>query len=171
MQAYFASKTTALVEDLIDPSLRREPYRPSRRRCHGFRASQSPGRCRDSDGAIRRAAARILIVSRRHRRTTRRAPGKSSRRSRAAPTGVPSPRTEIAGPARPRIATAPSSGGFESGIEMAIRSILMSPKFLFRVESQPPGIAPNTRVSASAISTWRRGCRSSSGAAFRTTSC
>ena len=30
---------------------------------------------------------------------------------------------------------------------MALRSILVSPKFLFRFESQPPEIAPNTRVS------------------------
>ena len=35
-------------------------------------------------------------------------------------------------------------GGFESGIEMAIRSILVSPDFLFRLESQPAGAAPNT---------------------------
>ena len=27
VQVYFASKTTAFVEDLFDPSLRREPYR------------------------------------------------------------------------------------------------------------------------------------------------
>ena len=42
-----------------------------------------------------------------------------------------------------------SRGGFESGIEMAIRSILVSPDFLFRMESQPAGVAPNTpyRVS------------------------
>ena len=42
-----------------------------------------------------------------------------------------------------------SRGGFESGIEMAIRSILVSPDFLFRIESQPAGVAPNTpyRVS------------------------
>ena len=34
-------------------------------------------------------------------------------------------------------------GGFESGVEMAIRSILVSPDFLFRLESQPAGVAPN----------------------------
>ena len=39
--------------------------------------------------------------------------------------------------------------GFESGIEMAIRSILVSPDFLFRLESQPVGVAPNTPYKVS----------------------
>src|SRR5439155_26471101 len=34
--------------------------------------------------------------------------------------------------------------GFESGLELAVRSILVSPKFLFRFESQPETAAPNT---------------------------
>jgi hypothetical protein len=33
-----------------------------------------------------------------------------------------------------------SKGGFESGIRMAVQSILMSPRFLFRLEQQPAGI-------------------------------
>lgn len=37
-----------------------------------------------------------------------------------------------------------SDGGFEAGIEMALRSVLVSPEFLFRVEQDPPGTAPNT---------------------------
>jgi len=32
--------------------------------------------------------------------------------------------------------------GFESGVEMALRAMLASPKFLFRVERDPAGIAP-----------------------------
>jgi hypothetical protein len=35
-------------------------------------------------------------------------------------------------------------GGFESGIEMALRSVLVSPEFLFRVEQDPTGIAADT---------------------------
>ena len=40
-------------------------------------------------------------------------------------------------------------GGFEAGLEMAIRSILVSPDFLFRLETDPAGVSPNTpyRVS------------------------
>ena len=43
----------------------------------------------------------------------------------------------------PHIATARARAGFEAGIEMAIRSILVSPKFLFRFESQPAAAADN----------------------------
>ena len=32
-----------------------------------------------------------------------------------------------------------SKGGFEAGIRMAVQSILMSPRFLFRLEEQPVG--------------------------------
>lgn len=35
-------------------------------------------------------------------------------------------------------------GGFEIGIETAIRALLASPEFLFRVESEPGGLAPGT---------------------------
>jgi mono/diheme cytochrome c family protein len=34
--------------------------------------------------------------------------------------------------------------GFEAGIEMALSAVLVSPEFLFRVELDPPGIAPST---------------------------
>jgi hypothetical protein len=39
--------------------------------------------------------------------------------------------------------------GFEAGIEMALAAVLVSPQFLFRVEPDPPSVAPNTpyRVS------------------------
>ncbi|MBL9209925.1 MAG: DUF1592 domain-containing protein [Opitutaceae bacterium] len=35
-------------------------------------------------------------------------------------------------------------GGFEAGIEDALSSILVSPRFLFRIEADPPGLAPGT---------------------------
>ncbi len=35
-------------------------------------------------------------------------------------------------------------GGFERGIELALRAVLVSPKFLFRVEHDPPDAAPGT---------------------------
>jgi hypothetical protein len=34
--------------------------------------------------------------------------------------------------------------GFDAGIEMGLRAVLVSPEFLFRVEQDPPGVAPNT---------------------------
>jgi hypothetical protein len=37
-----------------------------------------------------------------------------------------------------------AADGFEAGIEMALSAVLVSPQFLFRVEQDPAGIAPNT---------------------------
>ncbi len=37
-----------------------------------------------------------------------------------------------------------AGGDFEAGIEMALRAVLVSPEFLFRVERDPPGIGPKT---------------------------
>src|SRR6185295_8071924 len=37
-----------------------------------------------------------------------------------------------------------SDGSFETGIEMGLRAILVSPEFLFRVEQDPGGIAPRS---------------------------
>jgi hypothetical protein len=41
--------------------------------------------------------------------------------------------------------------GFEAGIEMALRAVLMNPEFLFRVEQDPSGIAPGTAYRVSDI--------------------
>ncbi len=35
-----------------------------------------------------------------------------------------------------------AAGGFEAGIERAVRALLVSPDFLFRMVSDPPGVAP-----------------------------
>jgi hypothetical protein len=42
-----------------------------------------------------------------------------------------------------------ADGGFEAGIEMAVRAVLASTEFLFRIERDPKGVAPGTpyRVS------------------------
>jgi mono/diheme cytochrome c family protein len=37
-----------------------------------------------------------------------------------------------------------ADGDFDAGIEMAVSGVLVSPQFLFRVESDPAGVAPNT---------------------------
>lgn len=44
-----------------------------------------------------------------------------------------------------------TDGGFEAGIEMALRAVLVSPEFLFRVEQDPPNIAPNTAYRISGL--------------------
>src|SRR6266567_8501254 len=40
-------------------------------------------------------------------------------------------------------------GGFEAGIEMALRAVLVSPEFLFRVEQDPAGLAANSAYPVS----------------------
>ena len=75
-------------------------------------------------------------------------------------------------------------GKFDDGIELALRRLLVSPEFLYRIEGGDPRRASPLSAGAasgrpercsppdrSANSSWRRGCRSSSGAAFPTTSC
>lgn len=37
-----------------------------------------------------------------------------------------------------------ADGGFDGGIEMAVRAILVSPQFLFHIETDPQNIGPNT---------------------------
>jgi len=142
VQAYFAQKTATIAEDLFDPSLRREPYRPvggmpklSFLRITGpltgtAAAGDTESRrrvliCSPSSATDETCAKRIISTL--GRRAYRR----------------PLTDTEIAVPlARYRVGA--KQGGFESGVEMALRTILVSPKFLFRAESQPPAVAPNT---------------------------
>jgi mono/diheme cytochrome c family protein len=40
--------------------------------------------------------------------------------------------------------TGRADGGFEAGIEMALAGVLVSPQFLFHIERDPAGVAPNT---------------------------
>ena len=42
-----------------------------------------------------------------------------------------------------------ADGGFDAGIEMALRWLLASPEFVLRVERDPPGIAPGTNYAVS----------------------
>jgi hypothetical protein len=44
-----------------------------------------------------------------------------------------------------------SSGGFETGIEMALRAVLVNPQFLFRIEKDPRGIAARSAYRISDV--------------------
>ena len=61
-----------------------------------------------------------------------------------------------------------AESGFEAGIEMGLRAVLVSPEFLFRVEQDPAAVADWFALSHQRSGTWRRACRSSCGAVFRT---
>jgi mono/diheme cytochrome c family protein len=142
VQVYFAAKTSAYVEDLFDPSLRRDPYRagggepkissvtitgpqpetvtvgdtPSRRRVLT---------CQPASAQDETCATKILstLARRAYRRPVT-----------DADLQVPLARYRDG-------ASKGGSLGFEAGIEMALRSILVSPNFLFRLESQPTTVA------------------------------
>jgi len=44
-----------------------------------------------------------------------------------------------------------AQSGFDDGIEMALRALLVSPKFLFRMEKDPAGVPPNTPYRLSGL--------------------
>ena len=155
IQAYFIAKTEAYVEDLFDPSIRRENYRNpsgqwppkhfqsrddrdryldalgrgSRRRERGGGLGDSPSRrsefclCAILQSAKDETCAK-KIISTLARRAYRRPVTEAD---------LQAPLTSF----RSGLARA----GFESGVEMALRSILVSPNFLFRFEDQPAGLA------------------------------
>ena len=153
VQVYFAAKTSAYVEDLFDPDLRRDPYRapngepvissvtitgphPGTAPVDG--SGESPSRRKllvctpESSAEVAEAECARTIIARLARRAFRRPVTDSD---------LEIPLSLYSEGAR--------RGGFEAGIELAVRSILVSPHFLFRFEAQPASLAPETpyRVS------------------------
>ena len=143
VQAYFAAKTATVVEDLFDPSVRRDPYRPvggvpklSYLRITGPLTGTASV---STDTDSRR---RVLICSpssATDESCTKRIISTLARRAYRHP--VTDAEMEVL---MLRYRAGAKDGGFEAGIEMALRKILLSPKFLFRLESQPPTVAANT---------------------------
>jgi len=152
VQVYFVQKTTAFLEDLFDPYLRRDPYRagngepgvssvtitpplrsvgaagPS---ASDAAASDSPSRrrvlvCQPSSPADEPRCAHAIVAA-------------LARRAFRRPVTNDDLQVPLA-----RYREGASRGGFETGIELAVRSILVSPTFLFRFESQPEAAAPGT---------------------------
>ena len=148
VQVYFVQKTTAFVEDLFDPYLRRDPYRatngepgvssvtvikpPSRSNAAEANVvNDSPSRrrvfvCRPASPTEEARCARTIIAT-------------LARRAYRRPVTDDDLQVPLA-----RYREGAGGGGFEAGLELALRSILVSPRFLFRFESQPDTVAPNT---------------------------
>jgi hypothetical protein len=155
LQVYFLQKTSAFLEDLFDPYLRRDPYRagngepgissvtitsPSASdvtapafalRASAGKMNDSPGRrrllvCRPASPADEAPCAKNIIAT-------------LVRRAYRRPVTDEDLQIPLA-----RYREGAGKGGFESGLELAVRSILVSPKFLFRFEAQPETAAPNT---------------------------
>jgi mono/diheme cytochrome c family protein len=138
VQVYFAAKTSAYVEDLFDPSQRRDPYRAGggepkvssvtitgpQEGTASVGETDSRNRvliCRPSSAQDEACAKKIISTL--ARRAYRR----------------PVTEEDLEAPLT-RYRDGAGKGGFESGIEMALRSILVSPKFLFRFESNAPTV-------------------------------
>ena len=136
VQVYFLQKTTAVLEDLFDPYLRRDPYRAGNGEpgissvtitsltASDAAAGASPSRrrvlvCQPASAADEAPCARKIIAT-------------LARRAYRRPVGDDDLQIPLA-----RYRDGATKGGFEPGLELAIRSILVSPKFLFRFESQP----------------------------------
>jgi mono/diheme cytochrome c family protein len=144
VQAYFVQKTSAFLEDLFDPYLRRDPYRAGNGEPgissvtitapdapDAVSINDSPSRrrlfvCQPSSAADETPCARKIIAT-------------LARRAYRRPVTEEDLQIPLA-----RYRDGAVNGSFESGLELAIRSILVSPKFLFRFESQPQTAAPST---------------------------
>ena len=151
VQAYFASKTATIPEDLFDPSVRREPYRAAGGMPKlSFLRITGPLKGTASVGTETESRRRVLICSPSSANDevcARRIISMLARRAYRHPVVT---EADLEAPLR-RFRSAAMDGGFEAGIEMALRSILLNPEFLFRLEAQPPNVAPNTPYRVSDI--------------------
>ena len=143
VQVYFAAKTSSYLEDLFDRSVHREPYRKANGQPNlstltitgpqpgTATVSDSPSRrkvltCRPASAGEEAGCAKKIIAT-------------LARRAFRRPVTDDDLEVLLAS-----YRDGSRAGGFESGLEMAIRSILVSPEFLFRLESEPAGAAANT---------------------------
>ena len=97
---------------------------------------------------------------------------RSSRRWRAARIGSRSTEADLAAAARLLPGRPRAKAAFETGIQRGAAARSWRARSSCSASSAiPPSVRAGRAVSRSATSSWRRGCRSSSGAASRTTSC
>jgi mono/diheme cytochrome c family protein len=156
IQAYFVQKTSAVLEDLFDPYLRRDPYRATNGEpgissltitvpeSAGSAAADSPSRrrlfvCRPASARDEDACATKIIATL-ARRAYRRPVTEEDLQVPLARYREAGGKAAVQGPSR-----------FEAGLELALRSILVSPNFLFRFEHQPESAAANTAYRISDV--------------------
>jgi mono/diheme cytochrome c family protein len=153
VQAYFAQKTSASLEDLFEPYLRRDPYRAGNGEPGISSLTITSPKEADATATDDSPSRRRLLVCRPVSATDAAGCGKTiiatlMRRAYRRPIHDDDLQIALA-----RYAEGASSGiasqpgwkaAFEAGLDLAIRSILVSPQFLFRFESQPESATPNT---------------------------
>jgi mono/diheme cytochrome c family protein len=148
VQVYFAQKTSAYLEDLFDRSLLREPYRKGQGQPNLSTvtiAGPQPNTATSGESASRTRVLMCRPASTRDEAVcAKKIISTLARRAYRRPVT-----DEDLQPLLASYQDGSKRGGFESGIEMALRGILVSPDFLFRLESEPAGAAANTpyRVS------------------------
>ena len=129
--------------------------------------SRSPGRSTPTGPGDTPSRRRIFIVPARRRPPRKsRARAASSRRWRAARIAARRPPDDLAAPDGVLRDGPAASGTFERGIQLALQRMLASPKFALPRSSAIRRARRPARSIASATSSWRRGSRSSCGAAF-----
>ena len=142
VQVYFVAKTSAYVEDLFDPSLRRDPYRARNGEPEISSVTITPGV--DSFSSTPSPSRRKLFICQ---------PVDSSEETLCATSIISNlARKAYRRPITDEDLVAPLAlyhdgarrGGFEAGVELALRGILVSPNFLFRLEEQPETVPPDT---------------------------
>jgi cytochrome c551/c552 len=147
VQGYFVARTSAVLEDLFDPYLRRDPYRAGNGEPTLSTLTITPPKASDTASVDESPTRRRLLVCRPTSAGDADVCAKKiistfARRAYRRPVTE----ADLEGPmARYRDgASASGSQAFEAGLEMALRSVLVSPKFLFRFETQPANAAPNS---------------------------
>jgi mono/diheme cytochrome c family protein len=145
VQAYFVAKTSAYVEDLFDPSLRRDPYRAGggEPKISSLTiAGPQPETATVGDTESRRRILTCQPSSATDEACAKRIISTLARRAYRRPVTDADLQVPLA--SYREGAKRGGTQGFEAGIEMALRSILVSPNFLFRIENQPATVAANT---------------------------
>ncbi len=142
VQVYFVSRTSAYIEDLFDRSLHREPYRKSQGQPNLSTVTitgPQQGTVVQGDSASRRRILTCTPASPKDEVVcARKIVSALSRRAYRRPVNDEDLQVLMAS-----YQEGAKRGGFEAGLEMAVRSILVSPDFLFRLENDPAGVAPN----------------------------
>jgi mono/diheme cytochrome c family protein len=143
VQTYMVARTEAFVEDLFDPSLRREPYRAQGPTTLSSVTIAIPSAMNAAEAPDSPSRKRLLVC---HPATTAEETpcatkilATLARRAYRRPVTGEDLQVPLA-----LYREGAAKGGFEAGLEMGIRSVLVSPKFLFRFEGQPDTVAPNT---------------------------
>jgi mono/diheme cytochrome c family protein len=144
VQVYLVNKTESFVEDLFDPYVRREPYRNVEGPTQLSSVTIMPPPSEDSAAAADSPSRRRLLVCH-PTGPAEEAPcvtkilATLARRAYRRPLTAEDLEVPMA-----VYRKGAAKGGFDAGIELGVRSILVSPSFLFRFEGQPKAIAANT---------------------------